>query len=204
MATAPKQIRGETASSLKGYSARKGQTSQECPTPLPRQTDVVTCVSERPDSGRLALHGCACVEPGDLPHIILVSSGDEVMQGLSQALDPCPLEIRPVKSCLEVEHEIGRSTTPEVIFTNLRLPDGDWKLVLQMGQQVPAGAEVIVVSRFVDVHLYLDTLEAGAFDFVVPPFRTVELGYIIVNAIYSCHKQRAHRFSGNFQGTTVA
>lgn len=125
------------------------------------------------------------------------------MPELSRVLHPCPLEIRALKSCLEAAHEIGRCSTADVIFTDLYLPDGGWKQMLQMARQTPARAEVILVSRFVDVPLYLDALEAGAFDFVVPPFNTVELGYIIVNAAYACFKQRDHRLSGHFANATA-
>ena len=120
------------------------------------------------------------------------------MLEVERALNPCPLEIRAVASCREAEHEIEHNRTAEVIFTDLQLSDGDWKQILQMARQSPAPAEVVIVSRFVDVPLYLDALEAGIFDFVVPPFHTVELGYIIVNAIYACFKGRTQKFSKNF------
>ncbi len=100
------------------------------------------------------------------------------MQELACALDPCPLEIRTVTGCREAGGGIGRHGTADVIFTDVQLPDGDWKRVLQMARHSPSPAEVIVVSRFVDVPLYLDALEEGVFDFVVPPLRTVEIGYI--------------------------
>lgn len=131
----------------------------------------------------------------NLPRIILVSGDDSLMPELSRVLHPCPLEIRSVKSCQEAAYEVGRCGTADVIFTDSQLPDGDWKHVLQLSRGAAARSVVILASRFVDVRLYLDALEAGAFDYVVPPFNTVGLGYIIVNAAYACLKKRMNAHS---------
>lgn len=203
MTIAREPITGISTPFPKDYSTGKMPSSKDCPAPLHRDADIGNRASKWAGSGRPALQGCACAETKDLPDIILVSSGADLMPGLRQALDPCPLEIRTVKSCLEAGREIGNCTTAHVILTDVRLPDGDWKQVLQMARQSAARAEVIVVSKVADVPLYLDALEAGAFDFVVPPFRAVEIGFVIVNAMYACFKQRAHRLSGNFRDATA-
>lgn len=143
----------------------------------------------------MLLQCCVPDETEDLPCIVLVSSGDGLMLELARALNPCPLEIRTATSCKEAGHEIERKSTADVIFTEAQLFDGDWKQVLQMARQSRTPSKVVVVSRFVDVSLYLDALEEGVFDFVVPPFRTVELGYIIVNAIYACLRGRSQSIS---------
>ena len=198
MSTARQPIRGNNPESLKNFPTSKRANFQEPITPSTIEADDRNRASKWPGHNRSTVCGCSCVESEDLPRIVLVSGGDDLMAGLSRALDPCPLEILCAKDCRDAGLQIGRHSTAEIIFTDVRLPDGDWKEVLRMARQMPARAEVIVVSRLVDVPLYLDTLEAGAYDFVVPPFLTVELGYIIVNAIYACFKKRPHRLSGSF------
>ena len=178
--------------------------SRACSSLSPRLINGQTRISKPTDSNQASIQGRASAETEPLPRIILVSGNDRLMPELNRVLNPCPLEIRPLKNCLEAGKEIGRGDTADVIFTDIQLSDGDWKQVLQMARKAPARAEVILVSRFVDVPLYLDALEAGAFDFIVPPFHTVELGYIIVNAIYTCSKQRGHRFSSNSPDATAA
>lgn len=140
---------------------------------------------------------CGCIDMEGIARISLVSNGDALMTALNRALAPCPLEVRLLRSCQEACVELGSSTTAEVIFTDVQLPDGDWRQLLSLARERATRVEVIVVSRFVDIDLYLDTLEAGAFDFVVPPFRTEELGYVVVNAMYECYRQRTRRISGN-------
>lgn len=46
----------------------------------------------------------------------------------------------------------------------------------------PSPAEVILVSRVIDDHLYITALESGAVDFVVPPFRESDVAHIVTNA----------------------
>jgi len=193
----------DTKPSPSNPSRRQRFKFKEFPAPSRAQSDARCQAMKRCGSGELDPRGCASAEMEDLPRIILVSGEDTLMPELNRVLDPCPLEIRTLKGYLEAANEIGRCSIPNVIFTDVHLPDGDWKQVLQMASQAPARTEVILVSRYVDVRLYLDALEAGAFDFIVPPFHTVELGYIVVNAIYACFKQSAHAFSGHFSDATA-
>lgn len=194
---------GNTTPSLNDHSHAQRSKFKKLPAPVHHEPDSRNWALEWADSGELAPHSCACAETENLPRIILVSGDGSLMPELHRALDPCPLEIRTVGSCLEAGREIGDCRTADVVFTDIQLPDGNWKQVLQMAGRIPTRVEVILVSRFVDVRLYLDALEAGAFDFVVPPFQTVEIGYIVVNAIYACFKQGSHGFSGNIPGATA-
>lgn len=200
MASARLAIRETNTPSLKNRHSSKGPNCQGLPISSGDRTADRKRIPKTAGSCQSPLGSCACVETEDLPRIMLVSSGNELMPGITRALDPCPLEIHHLQNCRQAAREIGRCSTAQVIFTDVQLPDGDWKQVLGVARQPSARAEVIVVSRFVDVPLYLDALEAGAYDFIVPPFRTLELGYIIVNAIYACFKQRPHGFSGSAVG----
>ena len=40
-----------------------------------------------------------------------------------------------------------------------------------------------MVSRLVDVSLYVDTMEGGAFDFIVPPLSANELAHVVKCAV---------------------
>jgi CheY-like chemotaxis protein len=204
MATARNPITENGTRFLEDFPEVEEAYSRACSSLSPRLINGQTRISKPTDSNQSFLQDSASAKTESLPRIVIVSSNDALISELSRVLDPCPLEIRTLKSCLEAGKEIGSGATADVIFTDIQLSDGDWKQVLQMARKAPARAEVILVSRIVDVPLYLDALEAGAFDFVVPPFHTVELGYIIVNAIYTCSKQRSHRFSSNSPDATAA
>ena len=199
MATTRIPIAGNSNPSPNSHS--RGQRPKELPASLHPQSDGR--VLKRLSVGEPSAYSFARGETEELPRIILVSGDDMLLAELSRVLDPCPLEIRTLKSCLDAANEIGRCSTASVIFADIQLPDGGWKHVLQLAREASARAEVILVARFVDVRVYLDALEAGAFDFVVPPFHTVELGYIIVNATYACFKQRTRGLPGHFPNATA-
>lgn len=138
----------------------------------------------------LGIPGCALNTTCRPPSVILLSNEGEPMSGVRLALNQHPLQVESLSSCREVTHKLAELHLPVVLFTDLHLPDGDWQEVLQIAREAPAPVQVIVVSRIVDVGLYLDALDAGAFDFVVPPFCTADLDYIIVNALQTCPKYR--------------
>jgi DNA-binding NtrC family response regulator len=64
-----------------------------------------------------------------------------------------------------------------MIFTDTNLSDATWVDVLRLAARhlVP----VIVVSRQVDFRLYVDSLERGALDVIVPPFVGAYLAHIV-------------------------
>ncbi|PYV17231.1 MAG: hypothetical protein DMG21_08980 [Acidobacteria bacterium] len=68
-----------------------------------------------------------------------------------------------------------------VVFTDVTSPARNWAAVLRLFEE--ARIPVIVVSRTLDINLYIDALEQGAMDFIVPPFTTSELSYVVHNAI---------------------
>ena len=59
------------------------------------------------------------------------------------------------------------------------LPDGTRADVLEAASTAPTTSPVIVVSALVDIKLYLDVLESGAYDFVVPPLSSDDLTHIV-------------------------
>lgn len=125
-----------------------------------------------------------------LPSIILLSNAGEVMSRLRTALEQHSLQVESLSTCQEAARKLAELRLPVALFTDLYLPDGDWQEVLQIAREAPVPVRVIAVSRIVDVRLYLDTLDAGAFDFVVPPFTTPDLDYIIVNALQTRSEYR--------------
>ena len=58
-----------------------------------------------------------------------------------------------------------------------------------------------MVSRLVDVGLYVDTMEGGAFDFIVPPLSANELTHVVKCAVENVLNLR--RGAGRSQLTGV-
>jgi DNA-binding NtrC family response regulator len=101
------------------------------------------------------------------------------LRELKAALERQSVRTHVVGSCREAWRLLKGPSPPLLIFTESRLPDGTWSDLVRLAAQAPTPVSVIVVSRLVDVPFYLDALECGAFDFIVPPYQPAELAHIV-------------------------
>ena len=72
---------------------------------------------------------------------------------------------------------------PHLVFTEALLLDGNWADVIKLSLGALKPVKVIVVSRLVDIKLYVDTMDGGAFDFIVPPMTSNELAHVLACAV---------------------
>ena len=82
-------------------------------------------------------------------------------------------------NCQEASLELTRAKPVHLVFTDTTLPDGTWGDVLGLAAKAPAPVNVIVVARLVDVRLYLEVIQSGAFDFITPPFPPGDVARVI-------------------------
>jgi len=120
---------------------------------------------------------------GTLIQALLVTGEGQHFKALRSALEEQGFEILWARSFAEAQDVLRHPAPPQIIFTDTSLPDGDWENVLQLALKAPAHVDVIVVSRLVDIKLYLDVLERGAKDFIVPPFEATLLRDVMHDAI---------------------
>ena len=99
--------------------------------------------------------------------------------------------VRPTRCCKDLAAQLAAPDPPELILTDLAVSDGTWEDVVQIAQRAPLPVDVIVVSRLVDIHLYVEAIEKGAFDFITPPFENCELSHILRTASWNVAKKRA-------------
>jgi DNA-binding response OmpR family regulator len=115
---------------------------------------------------------------------LLVCAQDAPYLSLKQILEKQGIRTVRARTYAEtqnrIEHQVG---APQMIFTDTALPDGTWADVLSLPAVAGARVPVIVVSRLVDLNLYLEVLESGASDFIVPPFEPSDLAYVVRNAM---------------------
>ncbi len=130
--------------------------------------------------------------------VLLVYDQDEPVCGVERIFLSTGIRLRRSRNCFEARSLLGEPFVPNVVVTDLTLPDGDWSDILRAANAFSAKTPVIVVSRLLDIRLYLDVLERGAHDFVVPPISPSELAYIIRGAIRTDRPftPHCHRHSG--------
>jgi DNA-binding response OmpR family regulator len=114
---------------------------------------------------------------------LLVHNSEEAFQALEQCLVEIGIQAQHAHTCSEVSAALRGVRPPELVLTATSLADGTWADVLRLASMKQEVVPVIVVSRLVDINLYLNTLESGASDFVVPPLSPTDLAHVVKAAI---------------------
>ena len=114
---------------------------------------------------------------------LLVHQEESPLTELKFVLEGQGIETSRVRTCAEAEAVMTRAVPPLLIFTDTILMDGTWADVAALAEKENPALSVIVVSRQVDIPLYLDALESGASDFIVPPFQVADVGYVVQGAL---------------------
>jgi DNA-binding NtrC family response regulator len=110
---------------------------------------------------------------------LLVDGKEEEFRALEHALHNAGIRTQRVHTCSQARAALRGPGELRLILTATALADGTWADVLDLAKVHGSAIPVIVVSRFVDVSLYIKTLESGASDFIVPPFSAGDLAYVV-------------------------
>jgi DNA-binding NtrC family response regulator len=111
--------------------------------------------------------------------VLLIHNEPDPARSLKRALELQSVHVIEARSLREARNILKGDSPPHLIFTDPKLSDGIWADVFTLAAKAPLAADVIVVSRVVDTRLYVETLEAGAIDFVTPPFREADLKHVL-------------------------
>jgi DNA-binding NtrC family response regulator len=114
---------------------------------------------------------------------LFVHHESEPFDKLERALEGQSVKVYHASNCQEASGLLENPKPPHLVFTDTRLPDATWADVLGLVAKAPATVNVIVVARFSDMRLYIDTIERGAFDFLVPPFVRFDLAHVVQCAL---------------------
>ena len=110
---------------------------------------------------------------------LLVGRDEELLQALKQALEQLGIETDTARSYKQARIFLEQPNPPELVFSEVNLTDGTWSAVLSLAAQASVPVQVIVVSQVVDYKLFIDVLESGGADFIMPPFQAADLGYVV-------------------------
>jgi ActR/RegA family two-component response regulator len=131
--------------------------------------------------------------PKEVVAAVLLHKAGAAMDLLKLALESQSIKIRWLTTVQEVGPLLQGPDPPHLVFTEAKLPDGTWADVVKQALGARKPVKVIVVSRLVDVSLYVDTMEGGAFDFIVPPLSANELAHVVKCAVQKVlNLRRAH------------
>lgn len=126
----------------------------------------------------------------EMPLALLVANRPDWSSGLKVLLESRGFAVCAASTCAEATLLLHSYPPPHLVFTDLQLVDGSWMDVLAGMRQSSLPVNAVVVSPHVDVSLYIQVLEQGAFDFIVPPLELSETDHIIRNAMASVEFRR--------------
>ena len=121
---------------------------------------------------------------------LLVHDRPEPTGSLRRALESQCIETQSVRTCHEASQALWGRQPPHLALTDTRLPDGSWEVVVNLAARAPAPVNVIVVSEVVDIALYLEVIQRGAFDFIVPPMSLSDFAHVVWSAVDNVLRRR--------------
>jgi DNA-binding NtrC family response regulator len=124
---------------------------------------------------------------------LVVQPRHDPLDALRLALEEHSIETFIAMNCAEAAQALWSDCPPHLVFTGIQLADGNWADVLRLAAKASAPVNVIVVAPFVDVSFYVQTIECGAFDFIVPPLSPPELWHVVrIAAENALSRRRKH------------
>jgi DNA-binding NarL/FixJ family response regulator len=94
------------------------------------------------------------------------------------------------RSCAEASLFLAQPEPPHLVLTSPKLPDGTWSDVLSLARAASESVNVVVASPLADIRLYMETVEAGVYDFITASFSAPDISYIVKNAAESAVSRR--------------
>jgi DNA-binding NtrC family response regulator len=122
---------------------------------------------------------------------LFVHRNSETLATLKGALERQGMSTLHVESRAQAKRMLGGQDPAPLVFTDTQLPDGTWADILVEAERAAQPVNVIVVAHVVDMCLYVEVIENGAFDFLAPPFVSTDLAYVVRNALDNVVARRA-------------
>lgn len=111
--------------------------------------------------------------------VLLIFHQPKAYKDLAAALEKLAVATRRAKTLAEARGVLLRADPPLLVFTESKLPDGNWADVVSFSERASMPVSVIVVGQEIDTNLYASAIEVGAFDFIAPPFDDLDLAHVI-------------------------
>jgi two-component system response regulator PilR (NtrC family) len=110
---------------------------------------------------------------------LLIHENSNTLRALKCLLEGQGVRVIQAGSRARAKRMLGGLNPVPLVFTDAQLPDGTWADILELAEKAAMPVNVIVVAQIVDTRFYVETIEAGAFDFIAPPFNATDLAYVL-------------------------
>ena len=119
---------------------------------------------------------------------LVVSSREDLFQQLQTALKVAGIASELAPTCSDARARLEQPNGPDLVFSEVNMVDGTLVGVIGMAAQKTAPAPVIAVSEVIDYQTFMGAMEAGAADFIAPPFSAVDIEWVVTSVMGSQHR----------------
>lgn len=113
--------------------------------------------------------------------IIVLEDDQIVRRSLEQQLRNRRYDVAAASSLAEAEQYLA-SDNFDLMFADVRLPDGDGTQLLRELQQRPQRPLVVITTGFGSVESAVDCMKNGAFDYLIKPFSMDQIAIVLKKA----------------------
>lgn len=116
-----------------------------------------------------------------LPRILIVDDDDLFLKSIHKELDRMGYPVRTA-SCAEDGLRELRSFPPDIVLLDVRLPDKNGLELLRIIKDRDSSAEVIMLTAYGSIDAAIDSLQSGAYHYLVKPAKLSEIEALIQKA----------------------
>ncbi len=121
---------------------------------------------------------------------MLVSEEAVMLRRLEVALHQQGVRTSCARDRADARRILSSEQAPNLIFTAASFRDGTWRDVVAMAKRTEPPRPVILVTRLDEISLYLEAMNEGACDYIVPPFGAADVAHIIRSSVQDCVAER--------------
>jgi len=118
-----------------------------------------------------------------MPKILIIEDDVALCNILKRFLEKNKFEVDVSYSVFEGNSKLKKNSF-DIVFTDLRLPDGDGIEVLSYVKNNFPETQVVLMTSYAEVQTAVKAMKKGAFDYISKPFNPDEVLSVINNAIF--------------------
>ncbi len=120
----------------------------------------------------------------DVGHVLIIDDEEAMRDSMCQTLGREGYAAKAVATSRSGLTHFNKETY-ELVFLDLRLPDGDGLAVLRQMKEASPETPVIVITAFGSIEIAVEAIKLGAFEFLTKPFTPEELRVVTKKALKS-------------------
>lgn len=135
-----------------------------------------------------------------LERILIVDDEPLVQRSLATILKSRKIQVDVASCVAAAERQLEGDATYDLVFLDVRLPDGDGQQVLDRIMAMPDHPLVVMITGFGSVEHAVSCMRAGAFDYLIKPFKSSQIDLLLRKASNYSQLIKVNRYLSDSAG----